>query len=105
MQPIRGPTPATRVTYVIQENLKGWVPGFAKKSLARRPLVIALINDYLLRKAERARIQRLRNGTISPSTSTMTTSPTLPSFRTSHPSMGGQTGRSGRRPSILLKDA
>ncbi|KAG0178746.1 hypothetical protein DFQ29_003052 [Apophysomyces sp. BC1021] len=58
-EPLRGgTTPATRVTYVIQENMKGWVPGFAKKSLARRPLVIALVNDYLQKKAERMRLQQ-----------------------------------------------
>jgi hypothetical protein len=45
------------VTFVIQENIKGWVPGFAKKSLARRPLVIALINDYLQKKSGRSRTQ------------------------------------------------
>ncbi|KAI8369769.1 hypothetical protein BD560DRAFT_397774 [Blakeslea trispora] len=49
--------PATKVTFVIQENMKGWVPGFAKKSLARRPLVIARIAEYLERKAERMRSQ------------------------------------------------
>ncbi|KAI8357905.1 hypothetical protein EDC96DRAFT_244951 [Choanephora cucurbitarum] len=49
--------PATKVTFVIQENMKGWVPGFAKKTLARRPLVIAKIAEYLERKAERMRAQ------------------------------------------------
>ncbi|ORX62270.1 hypothetical protein DM01DRAFT_1331718 [Hesseltinella vesiculosa] len=58
LEPIRSNgTPATKVTYVIQETMKGWVPGFAKKSLARRPLVIALINDYLQKKSERVRAQ------------------------------------------------
>ncbi|KAI8138906.1 hypothetical protein BJV82DRAFT_522813 [Fennellomyces sp. T-0311] len=59
LEPIRGSVnPATRVTYVVQENMKGWVPGFARKSLARRPLVIAAINDYLQRKADRMRAQK-----------------------------------------------
>ncbi|KAI7867278.1 hypothetical protein BDF14DRAFT_1804698 [Spinellus fusiger] len=53
-----GHQPSTKVTFVIQENMKGWIPGFAKKTLARRPLVIALVNDYLQKKAERARIQK-----------------------------------------------
>ncbi|KAI8140504.1 hypothetical protein BJV82DRAFT_715713 [Fennellomyces sp. T-0311] len=68
LQPIPGPTPATRVTYVIQENLKGWVPSFAKKSLARRPLAIALVNEYLQKKAERMRAQKMRaaNSCASP---------------------------------------
>ncbi|CAO3590545.1 unnamed protein product [Absidia cylindrospora] len=55
LEPVRGSTPSTKVTFVVQENMKGWVPGFAKKSLARRPLVIALINDYLQKKSGRAR--------------------------------------------------
>ena len=38
--------------------MKGWVPGFAKKSLARRPLAIAAINDYLQKKADRMRSQK-----------------------------------------------
>ncbi|ORY94951.1 hypothetical protein BCR43DRAFT_526075 [Syncephalastrum racemosum] len=58
LEPVRGPTQATRVTYVIQESTKGWMSGFAKKSLARRPLVIALVNDYLQRKSERMRTQK-----------------------------------------------
>jgi hypothetical protein len=37
--------------------MKGWVPGFAKKTLARRPLVIAKVADYLEKKTERMRAQ------------------------------------------------
>ncbi|RCI04405.1 hypothetical protein CU098_007259 [Rhizopus stolonifer] len=50
--------PVTKVTFVIQESMKGWVPGFAKKSLARRPLVIAKVAEYLERKSERIRAQQ-----------------------------------------------
>ncbi|KAI8060151.1 hypothetical protein BC940DRAFT_312715 [Gongronella butleri] len=58
LEPLRSQgAPATKVTFVVQETMKGWVPGFAKKSLARRPLVIALINDYLQKKSERVRAQ------------------------------------------------
>ena len=68
LQPIHhGTTPATRVMYVIQENMKGWVPGFAKKSLARRPLAIALVNEYLQKKAERMRVQRMRSNAVAAS--------------------------------------
>ncbi|CAO3618698.1 unnamed protein product [Cunninghamella blakesleeana] len=45
--------------------MKGWVPGFAKKSLARRPLVIALINDYLQKKSDRMRSQH-KSSLLSP---------------------------------------
>lgn len=38
--------------------MKGWVPGFAKKSLARRPLVIAKVAEYLEKKTERMRQQQ-----------------------------------------------
>lgn len=38
--------------------MKGWVPGFAKKTLARRPLVIAKVAEYLERKTERMRSQQ-----------------------------------------------
>lgn len=34
------------------------MPALAKKSLARRPLVIAAVNDYLQRKADRMRAQK-----------------------------------------------
>ncbi|KAI9300445.1 hypothetical protein BJ944DRAFT_244189 [Cunninghamella echinulata] len=65
LEPIRGNVPSTKVTFVIQENMKGWVPGFAKKSLARRPLVIALINDYLQKKSDRMRSQQ-KSSLLSP---------------------------------------
>ena len=38
--------------------MKGWVPGFAKKTLARRPLVIAKVAEYLEKKTERMRLQQ-----------------------------------------------
>lgn len=90
LEPIRGPTPTTRVTYVIQENMKGWMSGFAKKSLARRPLVIALVNDYLQKKAERIRSTKMRStGTCS--------SKVAPSEQ----SLNTERFQSTRRPSLL----
>lgn len=54
LEPLNGTIlPVTKVTYVIQECLKGWVPGLAKKTLARRPLVIAKVAEYLEKKTER----------------------------------------------------
>lgn len=38
--------------------MKGWVPGFAKKSLARRPLVISKVAEYLEKKTERMKQQQ-----------------------------------------------
>ncbi|CAM0141276.1 unnamed protein product [Umbelopsis sp. WA50703] len=80
LEPLQSSPPSTKVTYVIQENMKGWVPGFAKKSLARRPLVIANIDTYLQKKAERLRAQN----------------------RMAQQSSANTTGRKlGRRPSIM----
>lgn len=62
MEPLHGgPHPATKVVFVVQESMKGWVPGFAKKTLARRPLVIAKVAEYLERKTERMRSQQQAN--------------------------------------------
>ncbi|KAK4517509.1 galactokinase [Mucor velutinosus] len=59
LEPLHGgPHPATKVIFVVQESMKGWVPGFAKKTLARRPLVIAKVAEYLERKTERMRSQQ-----------------------------------------------
>ncbi|GAA5800734.1 hypothetical protein HPULCUR_006170 [Helicostylum pulchrum] len=49
---------STKVTYITQESIKGWIPGLTKKSLARKPLVIASIDSYLKKKADRLRIQQ-----------------------------------------------
>ncbi|KAK4514300.1 uncharacterized protein ATC70_001892 [Mucor velutinosus] len=49
---------STHVTYLTQENIKGWIPGLTKKSLARKPLIIASIDSYLQKKAERIRVQQ-----------------------------------------------
>ncbi|KAI8329408.1 hypothetical protein BC941DRAFT_405738 [Chlamydoabsidia padenii] len=92
LEPIHstGP-PSTKVTFVLQENMKGWVPGFAKKSLARRPLVIARINDYLQKKAERSRTSS--KPTLAPLTrgysrrpSVLTQPPDLPTPSMNSPS-------------------
>ncbi|KAI9482621.1 hypothetical protein BDB00DRAFT_158641 [Zychaea mexicana] len=114
LQPISGgPTPATRVIYVIQENMKGWVPGFAKKSLARRPLAIALVNEYLQKKSERMRAQKMRCAAAAAATVATTTtmmSSSSSSSATSSPfasvsnneSIGRSRFRSTRRrPSLL----
>ncbi|KAI9276442.1 hypothetical protein BY458DRAFT_433617 [Sporodiniella umbellata] len=58
LEPLRSsPQPATKVVFVVQESIKGWVPSFTKKSLARRPLAIAKIEEYLEKKADRMRPQ------------------------------------------------
>ncbi|KAI9272013.1 hypothetical protein BY458DRAFT_509225, partial [Sporodiniella umbellata] len=48
---------ATQITYITQENIRGWVPGFTKKSLARKPLIITAIDGYLQRKADRLKAE------------------------------------------------
>ncbi|KAI8333866.1 hypothetical protein BC941DRAFT_400731 [Chlamydoabsidia padenii] len=44
--------PSTHVTFITEEIVRGWIPGLTKKSLARKPLVIASIDDYLKHKAQ-----------------------------------------------------
>ena len=55
MKPLHTSPPSTKVTYITQESVKGWIPGLTKKSLARRPLVIADVQNYLHQKAERSK--------------------------------------------------
>ncbi|CAO3641560.1 unnamed protein product [Cunninghamella blakesleeana] len=43
--------PSTHVTFITEEVVKGWIPGLTKKSLARKPLIIASIDEYLQQKA------------------------------------------------------
>ncbi|CAG8727060.1 10881_t:CDS:2, partial [Ambispora leptoticha] len=50
LDPVSVNPPATKVTYVLETDIKGWVPFFvSKKYLARRPLVISTIDQYLQR--------------------------------------------------------
>ncbi|KAI8342357.1 hypothetical protein BC941DRAFT_509274 [Chlamydoabsidia padenii] len=44
--------PSTHVTFITAEYIQNWIPGFTKKSLARKPLVIASIDGYLKHKAQ-----------------------------------------------------
>ncbi|KAI7860186.1 hypothetical protein BDC45DRAFT_96001 [Circinella umbellata] len=55
LKPLHTTPPSTKVTYITQESVKGWIPGLTKKSLARRPLVIADVQNYLHQKAERSK--------------------------------------------------
>ncbi|KAG2198515.1 hypothetical protein INT47_008619 [Mucor saturninus] len=64
---------STKVTYITQENIKGWIPGLTKKSLARKPLIIASIDNYLRQKSHRLRLQ------LPPASSTSTLQTTTPS--------------------------
>ncbi|ORX46563.1 hypothetical protein DM01DRAFT_1339559 [Hesseltinella vesiculosa] len=41
----------TRVTYYVQEACKSWITGLNKKAMARRPLAIASVYDYLKTKS------------------------------------------------------
>ncbi|KAL1914946.1 uncharacterized protein VTP21DRAFT_7862 [Calcarisporiella thermophila] len=50
---------ATKVTYFLQEEIKGWIPKFAaKRFLARRALVIEAINSFLVTKGAVLRASR-----------------------------------------------
>ncbi|CAO3637027.1 unnamed protein product [Cunninghamella echinulata] len=43
--------PSTHVTFITEEVVRGWIPGLTKKSLARKPLILASIDEYLQQKA------------------------------------------------------
>ncbi|CEP08703.1 hypothetical protein [Parasitella parasitica] len=61
---------STRVTYLTQENIKGWIPGLTKKSLARKPLIIASIDSYLQKKAVQQQQQKKSIPTAAINTTT-----------------------------------
>lgn len=87
LEPLHGgPNPATKVVFVVQESMKGWVPGFAKKTLARRPLVIAKVAEYLERKTERMRSQQQQQQQVNKNGSVL-----LQSLSSGH----------SRRPSVM----
>ncbi|CAG8831151.1 36220_t:CDS:2, partial [Racocetra persica] len=48
IEPISSNPPSTKVTYILQLHVRGWIPSVvAKKYLARRPLIINKIYSYL----------------------------------------------------------
>ncbi|KAG0180507.1 hypothetical protein DFQ29_000549 [Apophysomyces sp. BC1021] len=57
LKPLHTNPPSTKVTFITQESARGWISGLTKKSLARRPLVIAAVDEYLQKKADRLRAQ------------------------------------------------
>ncbi|KAI8344731.1 hypothetical protein BC941DRAFT_508247 [Chlamydoabsidia padenii] len=51
--------PLTKVSFVIQEPMKGWMSGLTKKSLARRPLIVLTsVYNYMKAKDQRVSEQR-----------------------------------------------
>lgn len=102
---------ATQVTFITQENIKGWIPGFTKKSLARKPLIIAAIDGYLQRKADRIKVQGhtrvIQPPSIDTSPSTLSIS-THPSSKNSSeylqtsPTLGKSAIPPRRRPSEVI---
>lgn len=50
LNPVSENPPVTKVTYVLQSDVRGWIPSvFAKKYLSRRPLVLHTIKSYLVK--------------------------------------------------------
>ncbi|KAI9270369.1 hypothetical protein BDA99DRAFT_459862 [Phascolomyces articulosus] len=76
LKPLHTTPPSTKVTYITQESVKGWIPGLTKKSLARRPLVIADVQKYLQQKAERSK-ENNRFPTGTSSTTATISDPTI----------------------------
>ncbi|KAL0093496.1 hypothetical protein F4703DRAFT_1730878, partial [Phycomyces blakesleeanus] len=81
LKPLQTSPPSTKVTYITQESVKGWIPGLTKKSLARRPLVIAAVNTYLQQKADRLRATAATNPTPQPIHPSSVIKPPLVSLR------------------------
>ncbi|KAI9305338.1 hypothetical protein BJ944DRAFT_201220 [Cunninghamella echinulata] len=101
LEPISNPgssTPITRVTYIIQEPVKGWMSGLNKKSIARRPLIIALVHDYLKSKAERVFLDHHHHLSSSSSSDSFTKRPSVLQHSISscinHPQLGLLSTRS-----------
>ncbi|CAO3616426.1 unnamed protein product [Mucor hiemalis] len=78
---------STKVTYITQENIKGWIPGLTKKSLARKPLIIASIDNYLKKKSDRLRLQQSKPSPQSASISTLSTNTSHPNNRQQLPTI------------------
>lgn len=72
MKPLHTSPASTRITYVVQEGNRGWMQGFTKKAMARKPLVIAGIDKYLQEKAERLYPQAQISRSASTGTPTST---------------------------------
>ncbi|ORZ01715.1 hypothetical protein BCR43DRAFT_503213 [Syncephalastrum racemosum] len=70
LKPLQTSPPSTKVTFITQESVKGWIPGLTKKSLARRPLVIAEIQAYLQHKSDRFRERSQSTVSLTPSSAT-----------------------------------
>lgn len=68
LKPLHTNPPSTKVTFITEEIVKGWIPGLTKKSLARRPLIIADVQNYLLQKAARLGDRTPNSTTLSPPT-------------------------------------
>ncbi|KAI9489362.1 hypothetical protein BDB00DRAFT_876449 [Zychaea mexicana] len=110
LKPLHTTPPSTKVTYITQESVKGWIPGLTKKSLARRPLVLADVHKYLQQKAERSKENNRYPATgLPPGTAITTTNSNTTAGnndRTSHPSsLLAPTGNAHgqRRPSIMAQ--
>ncbi|KAF7730802.1 hypothetical protein EC973_001320 [Apophysomyces ossiformis] len=83
LKPLHTNPPSTKVTFITQESVRGWISGLTKKSLARRPLIIAAVDEYLQKKADRLRA-RTSNTT---NTHTLTKRPSIlkaQTFTSSH---------------------
>jgi hypothetical protein len=87
LKPLNTSPISTKVTYLTQEIIKGWIPGLTKKSLARKPLVISSVDNYLRSKAVRTKLQyQQKRQEIQNSPSLDSTISTLSSNNNSIPS-------------------
>ncbi|CAG8549928.1 10040_t:CDS:2 [Paraglomus brasilianum] len=98
LEPLATDPPSTKVIYVLQTDVRGWVPGIvAKKYLARRPLVVNAINTYLQKNDPPAVII----STTPPPSHPPSRKPSKVQLRAAR-SLKGENPRSNRRRSISL---
>ncbi|KAI8993511.1 hypothetical protein BDB01DRAFT_329563 [Pilobolus umbonatus] len=91
----------SRLTYVTQEHIKGWIPGLTKKSLARKPLIVSAVNNYLKEKAGRLKPQNK----VSMSSASIGISAVLPSTpynRNMNASSAGYSSNSSNSSSLEI---
>ncbi|CAJ0638064.1 8226_t:CDS:2 [Entrophospora sp. SA101] len=70
LEPLSYNPPVTKVNYILQTNVKGWIPSvLAKKYLSRRPLVIHTIETYLRKNGPPTMFINAPSSNVEPSQS------------------------------------
>ncbi|CAJ0850861.1 16256_t:CDS:2 [Entrophospora sp. SA101] len=82
LEPLSYNPPVTKINYILQTNIKGWVPGvIAKKYLTRRPLIIDTIDTYLQKNGPPTMFLQASDSNNKTSTSSTTNGPKFTSTK------------------------